>query len=128
MVDVRRNFRKNPITELELKECRWYAVVNDLIGGYAIATTNKPISEIDPYSGEFELGDFLTKEMAQHIADLHNYWWDSMIWESYYDNIVAGMALDIGKYYHYEQAPLPDGVAPLTEDDWFDYDDDHEAS
>jgi hypothetical protein len=123
-----RNFKKNPITEAELQQCRWYAVSNDLIGGYSVATADKPESQLNPQNGEFEIGSFMTLKSAQHIADLHNSWWDACVWGSYYDNIMVGIGLDISNYYDGEQAPLPEGIKPLTEDDWFDYDDEYEAT
>ncbi len=82
-----RNFRLNPVTSEELMECRWYAVLNDLIGGYSVATVDKPDSMHNVYEGDFEVGTFMTREAAQHIADLHNNWWDSKVWNSYSDNL-----------------------------------------
>ncbi len=105
---VKRDFSKNPITIEELMHCRWYAIANDTIGGWDIATANVPDSRRNPYAGEYEVGCFLTQQVAEFLAKLHNEWWDAKVWDSYYDNILVGMALS---------------ASPLTEDDWFDYDD-----
>lgn len=51
---------------------RWYVVVNDLVGGYSISHVDKPLSQQDPTKGEGEIADFITKEVAEHIARLHN--------------------------------------------------------
>jgi hypothetical protein len=82
-----RNFRINPVTAQELTECRWYAVPNDLIGGWDISNVNKPESQRNPYGEEFEIGSFLTEEVAQHIVDVHNTWWEIEVWKSYSYNI-----------------------------------------
>ena len=57
----------------DLLKLKWYVVVNDLIGGYAISHINKPLSEHNYKAGEGELGDFLTQEIAEHIVELHNW-------------------------------------------------------
>ena len=75
-------------------ECHWYAVLNDLIGGYSVATVDKPDSLHNVYEGDFEVGTFMTREAAQHIADLHNAWWDSLVWSSYYNNIMYSAWVD----------------------------------
>lgn len=85
----RRNFRLNPVTHEELMECYWYAVPNDLIGGYTVATVDKPDSLHNVYEGDFEIGTFMTLETAQHIAELHNAWWNIQIEDSYAENIMA---------------------------------------
>lgn len=123
-----RDFKNNPVTFEELTNCRWYAVANDTIGGWDIANTDVPDSRRDPQKGEFEVGCFLTEKVAEHIAQLHNNAWDAYVWESYFGNIMEGIAIDVANYYHGEEPPLPDGVQPLTEDEWFDYDDDYETT
>lgn len=50
----------------------WYPVVDDEVGGWAIATADKPVSQIDPvHSSEYVIGDFLSEEIARHICTLH---------------------------------------------------------
>lgn len=48
---------------------RWYARENDLIGGYCIMPTDEP-----PSTGTYPIGDFLSQEVAMHVAALHNDW------------------------------------------------------
>ena len=84
----------NPVTSAELMECYWYAVPNDLIGGYSVSTVNKPDSQHNVYEGDFEVGTFMTLESAQHIAEIHNQWWNSKVWSSYYNNIMYALWLD----------------------------------
>jgi poly-beta-hydroxyalkanoate depolymerase len=79
-------------------ECYWYAVPNDLIGGYTVANVNKPDSQHNVYEGDFEVGTFMTLEVAQHIADIHNAWWSIQVWNSYSDN------LDWTTYRDYHEA------------------------
>jgi hypothetical protein len=54
---------------LNFMEIPWYAVENDLIGGWCIMPIDAP-----PSSGIPDIGDFLTQEIAQHVVDLHNEW------------------------------------------------------
>lgn len=52
---------------------RWYAVVNDLIGGWSVATADKPVGDLCADAGEFEIADVAGGEVvALHIADAHN--------------------------------------------------------
>ena len=57
----------------ELKDAvlntEWYTKGNDLIGGWCIM----PIDEL-PSRGCVEVADFLCKEHAEHITNLHNEW------------------------------------------------------
>lgn len=57
--------------------CRWYIVVNDLIGGWDVATVDKPSSQIDYRHTSVEHGIAwgLSREEAEHIVLLHNVWW-----------------------------------------------------
>lgn len=58
---------------------RWYVVVNDLIGGYAISNVDKPTSEHDPWT-EYSIADMcMYKEELEHIVVLHN-GWVAMMW------------------------------------------------
>lgn len=86
----RRDFRKNPITLEELINCTWYATVDDTIGGWCVSTSNKPESQKDPYAGEFSAGNFMTKEVAEHVVKIHNAWWEIEVWKTYMPNIYAG--------------------------------------
>lgn len=110
-----RNYKKNPITAEELMHCMWYVVENDLIGGWSISNVNKPESQRDPYAEEFEIGLFITKAVAEHVVFQHNRWWGQYVDSTYEDNFYHELA----KYYAEE---------PLTEDAWFDYSTEHEAT
>lgn len=70
----------------------------------------------------------LPASFAEHIVTIHNQWWDARVWESYYDNIMAGIALEIANYYDGHEAPLPDGVVALTEQELKDYTAEHEEA
>lgn len=48
----------------------WYAVQDDLIGGYAVSTADVPQSA----GLGLTVGSFLGQDMAEHIAALHNAW------------------------------------------------------
>lgn len=61
-------------TKPEPLKQRWYPVINDLIGGWAVALVDKPLSEIDPMIGEWCVGDFMDEAQARHVAELHNTW------------------------------------------------------
>lgn len=50
----------------------WYAVVDDLIGGWAVSNVNKTTAEMDFEQGEIEIASFASEEHARHIAELHN--------------------------------------------------------
>lgn len=53
-------------------EQEWYTVVDDLVGGFAIATVNKPLSEIDFRDRSvFVVADMLSKELADYVVYLH---------------------------------------------------------
>ena len=86
---VKRNFQKNPLTQEEIIYCRWYAVIDDTIGGWAISNVPEPVSELNPYTGKFELGSFMTADEAKHIVFVHNAWYDSVVAMSYIENIGA---------------------------------------
>lgn len=57
---------------------RWYAKLNDLIGGWLIGTEPGPASEMGVdhngiLHGGYEVADFIsTWELAQHIVTQHN--------------------------------------------------------
>lgn len=46
---------------------RWYAMPNDLIGGWCVMPVPKPPSEGYP-----EVGSFMAQRIAEHVASLHN--------------------------------------------------------
>lgn len=121
-----RDFQKNPVTDEERHNCYWYAVVDDLIGGYNVSNVNKPASQANVHENEFEIGCFMTKETAQHIVELHNAWWDAIIWESYADNIMATYDRELREFYFEEVEH--NRIKPLTEDEWFDYDPPYEEA
>lgn len=50
-------------------DCEWFAVENDLIGGWCVMPVNE-----SPSHGVPEVADFTTKELAEHIANIHNTW------------------------------------------------------
>jgi len=54
---------------------RWYVLVDDLVGGHAIANVDKKrVSELDWSKGERTYVDLiLTEELAHYIVGLHNY-------------------------------------------------------
>ncbi len=51
---------------------RWYAVPNDLIGGWAVATDDVPPSEHSRENGIVAVADCMDEPTARHIAALHN--------------------------------------------------------
>lgn len=53
------------------REHRWFARPNDLIGGWCVMPVDEP-----PSQGVPEVADFTTRELAEHIAQLHNDWLD----------------------------------------------------
>lgn len=71
---VKRGIVTTPDDRWKPTQARWYAVVNDLVGGWAVSTIDKPLSQLDPTASEGELADFCSEEIARHIAELHNAW------------------------------------------------------
>lgn len=108
-----RNFKENPVTTEELTHCHWYVVVDNLIGGFVISNVDKTTQDMNHYEGDFEIANFMSRPSAQHMADLHNRWWHSIVWASYDENIYWSFAQELEE--------------PLTEDEWFDYDTEYEA-
>jgi len=47
---------------------RWQASPNTLIGGWCI----QPAGEKPLHEGGGELGDFMTRKLAEHVVELHN--------------------------------------------------------
>lgn len=60
----------------DLLEFKWFAVVNDLIGGWSVSNVDKPSSDTDSTNGEYEIGCFLSEGIARHVAASHNDWLD----------------------------------------------------
>lgn len=50
---------------------RWYAHVDDLIGGWCIMPVDEP-----PSQGWWQIADFIDEAAARHIVELHNEWFD----------------------------------------------------
>lgn len=87
-----RNFKKEPVTEQEVIYCYWYPVVDNLIGGWAISNVDMTTADLNPYEGKFELGSFMTEAQARHIADIHNTWYQDLVWkQDYYQNYLVSM-------------------------------------
>jgi len=91
---VKRDFGQNPITDEEVIHTYWYAVIDNLIGGWAVSNVNMPTADLNPYEGRFELGCFLAEYEARHIAELHNAWWQKQVWATYAENIHADLTDD----------------------------------
>jgi hypothetical protein len=104
---VKRDFGQQPITDEEVLHCRWYAVLDDTIGGWAISNVNKTVADLNPYEGMFEFGSFLTFNEADHIVSLHNAWWDEIVDDSYRDNFFATWNREIDEYYQTELERKP---------------------
>lgn len=71
---------KDAVNQLEqcYKDCsnggsitEWFALENDLIGGWCVSSVNKPPSEFS--HGEHEIADFTLKEHAEFIAAALNH-------------------------------------------------------
>jgi hypothetical protein len=86
---VKRDFGQEPITDEEVIYCRWYPVVDDTIGGWAISNVDETVAYLNPYEGKFEFGSFMTEAEAKHICFVHNAWWDSVVAFTYAENIGA---------------------------------------
>lgn len=91
---VVRDFKKDPITDDELLNSYWYTVIDDLIGGWAIATANARTGDLDYSSGEFEVGSFLTKSACDRIVSMHNWQIQDLVWETYQLNVWAAQNRD----------------------------------
>jgi hypothetical protein len=61
-----------PESESEFIRKKWYVVVDDVVGGWAISSIEKPVSLMD--YNKFERRWIVAdgKEIANHIAELHN--------------------------------------------------------
>lgn len=58
--------------DLMIKPCeeQWYVKPNDLIGGWCVMPMDSTPGDA-PY-GVSEVADFCSKEVAEHIVELHN--------------------------------------------------------
>lgn len=52
----------------------WYAKPNDEIGGWCVM----PVDSTPIASGVHAIGDFMTAEIATHVAATHNFWLQEM--------------------------------------------------
>ena len=50
----------------------WYVVPNDLVGGWSIATVNKPMSQQNQLLRRVFIADVASKALGEHIVALHN--------------------------------------------------------
>jgi len=71
---------------------RWYAVPDDLIGGWCVMTADKRPSEVVPGDGVVQIADFVSMADARYVARLHNRrrrlpWWAAV--ESF---VIGGLA------------------------------------
>lgn len=65
------------VTEADTLNRRWYAVPDDLIGGWACATAPRPVSEIHQGNTDHRVPvDCWGRATAEHVASLHNAWLD----------------------------------------------------
>jgi hypothetical protein len=55
-----------------VSERRWYPVVNDLVGGWAVASEDLPMSQMPGALGHFIFCDTSTEWQAELLADLLN--------------------------------------------------------
>lgn len=54
-------------------EQRWFILKDDIVGGWAIANVDKHlVSALDWKQGDTTVGEFISLEVAQHIASRHN--------------------------------------------------------
>lgn len=61
----------NQHTETMLQS-EWFVVQDDLIGGWAITTVDKPLSEIDfREPGTYVVAEMISKDMADYVVYLH---------------------------------------------------------
>ncbi|MET8278253.1 hypothetical protein [Micromonospora sp. NPDC005174] len=64
MTDATSDYNTTALT------ARWAAVVNDEIGGWAVTTNS--LGSCD--GGRMAADLVMTREVAEHIADVHNHW------------------------------------------------------
>lgn len=61
-----RELRGKDLTDAMMAS-RWYPQPDDLIGGWCVMPVDEP-----PSGGCFAVADFISQEIAEHIAELHN--------------------------------------------------------
>ncbi len=94
-------------------EPTYYAVVNDLIGGYDVSTFNKPVGYYGPQ--EWTLGSFFSKETAELVANtLNAVQAIADAWNEYTDVIKDEQ---LGTMEWLSVVALLDALAEVT-DDW----------
>lgn len=49
----------------------WYVVVNDEVGGHALANRDVPTSQLDPTRGALVVGDVVHEELGRYLVALH---------------------------------------------------------
>lgn len=63
------------VTEERFIGQRWYAVPEDLVGGWACANVDLPASQIDVGNADHRVGvETWGERTARHVAELHNAW------------------------------------------------------
>lgn len=53
-------------------EQKWYVVLDDLVGGWAVANVDKPLSAHNYEKGERHWIECFTKELAEYLVEFHN--------------------------------------------------------
>jgi hypothetical protein len=71
---VTESVSEPPLTAESLWNRRWYVVPDDEVGGWNIATVNKPTSQIDPMATRERVLVFgvVWEEHARWIVEAHN--------------------------------------------------------
>ncbi len=73
----------------------YYAVMNDLIGGYDVSLYDKPVGDHD--NDEYTIGSFMNHEDAQRIADALNMmetWGDTQLYRLSPDRLIRQQEFD----------------------------------
>lgn len=94
------------------QQYRWYACVNDLIGGWAVNTADVPSSQLDyaHRTDHREVACFATQEDAEHIANLHNASRDEDHGPGT-ENEALARELEVARECHVEQRERADRLA-----------------
>ena len=58
--------------DAEVLTQKWYVKPDDLIGGWCVMNCDKPPSQADFRKGEYEIGCFMTKRIAQEMVMGHH--------------------------------------------------------
>lgn len=72
-VDALADLARYPHLDKDPMDQRWRVSADDLIGGWCV------VLEVDtrtPAEGAFQLMEFVSADLAQHVVDLHNGWLD----------------------------------------------------